>query len=88
VRYRYDAEQKNRLKTAELSVEEIAWEPRARHMAGDTLVRIRVALPEVEVRRQVKRAGGRWDPKTRVWELQYDRVIALGLEGRIVEQGR
>jgi hypothetical protein len=70
----------------ELIVEEIAWEPKARHMAGDTLVRIRVGLPEAEVRRQVKRAGGRWDPNRRVWELRYDRVVALGLAGRIVEE--
>jgi hypothetical protein len=87
VRYRYDAEQKKRFKTVELIVDEIAWEPKARRIAGDTLVRIRVTLPEVEVRRQVKQVGGRWDPKRRVWELRYDRVIALGLEARIVEEG-
>jgi hypothetical protein len=88
-RYRYDAKQKKRFKTVELIVEEIAWEPKARRMAGDTLVRIQVALPEVEVRRQVKYAGGRWDPGRRVWKLRYDRMIALGLEGCIVgESGR
>jgi hypothetical protein len=59
VRYRYDAQQKKRFKTVELIVDEIDWEPKARRLAGDTLVRIRVALPEVEVRRQVKDAGGK-----------------------------
>ncbi|MGH8065276.1 MAG: hypothetical protein ACRERE_08570 [Candidatus Entotheonellia bacterium] len=87
VRYRYDAKQKKRFKTVELIVEEIAWEPKARRMADATLVRIQVALPEVEVRRQVKHAGGRWDSPRRVWKLRYDWVIALGLEGRIVEEG-
>jgi hypothetical protein len=72
----------------ELIVEAVAWEPKARHLAGDTLVRIRVGLPEMEVRRQVKRAGGRWDPKRRVWQLRYDRVVALGLQGRIVAEPR
>jgi hypothetical protein len=85
VRYRYDEAQKKRFKTVELIVEAIVWEPKVRQPAGDTLVRIRVELPETEVRRQVKRAGGRWDPKRRVWELRNDRVVALGLEGRIVE---
>jgi hypothetical protein len=33
-------------------------EPKARHLAGDTLVKIRVGLPGAEVRRQVKHAGG------------------------------
>jgi hypothetical protein len=76
VRYRYDAKQKKRFKTVELIVEEIAWEPKARRIAGDTLVKIQVALPEVEIRRQVKRAGGRWDFARRVWKLRDDRVIA------------
>ena len=86
VRYRYDAKQKKRFKTVELIVEEIAWEPKARRLASDTLVRIQVALPEVEARRQVKHAGGRWDPARHVRKLRYDRVIALGLEGCIVEE--
>jgi hypothetical protein len=58
VPYRYDAEQKKRFRTVELIVEAVAWEPKARHLTGDTLVKIRVGLPEAEVRRQVKRAGG------------------------------
>jgi hypothetical protein len=32
----------------------------------------------------VKRAGGTWNPDRKVWELRYDRAVALGLEGRIV----
>lgn len=87
VRYRYDTKRKKRFKTVELSIEEIVPEPKARRMAGDTLVKIQVALPEVEVRRRVKHAGDRWNPARRVWMLRYDQVIALGLEGRIVEEG-
>jgi hypothetical protein len=29
-------------------------------------------------------AGGTWNPDPQVWELGYDRAIALGLEDRIV----
>jgi hypothetical protein len=87
VRYRYDEQQKKRFKTVELIVEEREWEPCSPQRAAESLVRIRVAWPEVEVRQQVKRAGGKWHPQPGVWELRYDRVIALGLEERIVGDG-
>src|SRR3989442_11557849 len=60
------------------------WAPQTGQRIEDALVWVRVALPEVEVRRQVKRAGGRWDPHRCMWELRYERVIALGLSERIV----
>ena len=60
------------------------WAPQTGHRLEDALVWVRVALPEVEVRRQVKRAGGRWDPHRCLWELRYEQVIALGLSERIV----
>ncbi len=84
VRYRYDEQQKRRFKTVELTVAESDWEPSKPHKQDESLVPIRVGMPEVEVRRRVKRAGGRWVPHRRVWELRYDQVVALGLESRIV----
>jgi hypothetical protein len=87
VRYRYDEQQKKRFKTIELIVEEGPWDPKpARRRTDDQRVRVRVALPEVELRNQVKHAGGRWDPHRRLWELRYEQVVALGLEERIVEE--
>ena len=88
VRYRYDEQQKKRFKTVELIVEEQAWEPAAPRIANNQLVRIRVTGPEVEVRKQVKFAGGIWDPQRCVWKLRYDQVVALGLEDRIVASER
>jgi len=38
------------------------------------------------VRDRVKQAGGTWNPERRVWQLRYDRVVALGLHGRIVDE--
>jgi hypothetical protein len=32
----------------------------------------------------VKQAGGAWNPDRTVWQLRYDRVVALGLRRRIV----
>ena len=45
---------------------------------------LRVAGGEVDVRRQVKAAGGKWRPQEQGWELPYAQVVALGLTGRIV----
>jgi hypothetical protein len=81
VRYRYDAARGKRYKTVELIVEEVDWCPMRR---GDDVVAIRVGVDEVEVRRQVKMARGVWHQGRKVWLLPYERVAALGLEGRIV----
>jgi len=87
VRYRYDEQRKRRLKTVELIVEESEWDPHPPRRSADSLDHVRVAWSEVEVRRQVKSAGGRWNPQQGVWELRYERVVALGLEGRIIGGG-
>ena len=84
VRHRYDVEQKKRWKTIELIIEERAWEPSVAPPAADQMMSIRVAGGEMELRRQVKAAGGKWRPQQQVWELRYDQIQALGLTGRIV----
>ena len=86
VRYRYDTEQKKRWKTIELIIEEHDWEPSAAPPAADQVMDLRVAGGEVDLRRQVKAAGGKWRPQQQVWELRYDQVVTLGLTGRIVEE--
>jgi hypothetical protein len=86
VRYRYDAQRKKRFKTVELIVAQRDWNPPAPRVADDALVAVRVGFAEVEMRQQVKQAGGRWNPSRKVWELRYARVVALKLEARIVEE--
>jgi len=76
VRYRYDEQQQKRFKTVELSVEEPAWTPATYQRPAESLVQVRVAVSEIVVQRQVKNAGGRWNPQRGVWELRYDRVVA------------
>ncbi len=49
------------------------------------MMAVRVGRQELELRRKVKAAGGKWDPARRVWVLSRERVERLGLEGRIVE---
>jgi len=47
---------------------------------------MRVAFAEVTVRDRVMQAGGTWNPERRLWQLRYDRVVALGLNHRIVNE--
>jgi hypothetical protein len=86
VRYRYDAQRRKRFKTVELIVAEREWEPPPPPLAADTIVGVRVGFAEVEMRAQVKQAGGKWNPSRKVWELRYDHLVTLKLEARIVEE--
>ena len=85
VRYRYDAQRKKRLKTVELLLAERDWDPPRHRFAHDQIVGVRVAFADAAVRDRVKRAGATWNPDRRVWQLRYDRVVALGLTRRIAE---
>ena len=72
-RYRYDRATGRRVKTAELIVEDVAWAGRARkpcHNDRD-LVGVRIGWKESELRAAVKRAGGIWRPRQRLWELSW-----------------
>jgi hypothetical protein len=91
VRYRYDAVKGKRYKTVELIVEEVDWqpavgpgEPEQPPLTDQTLVQVQVAWGEAQVSRQVKKAGGVWNPKLRVWEIAYGEAKVLGLQARIV----
>jgi len=86
VRYRYDAQRKKRFKTVELLVAERDWEPPRPRFAHDQIVGLGVAFAEVAARERVKQAGGTWNPERRVWQLRYDRAVALGLKSRIVDE--
>jgi len=89
VRYRYDAEKERRYTTIELIVEEGAWKPAKRNdpplRSMKDRLGIRVVGYELELREQVKQAGGIWRPRQQLWELDYGQILALGLEDRIVD---
>src|SRR6266704_6824403 len=80
VRYRYDSATGRRVKTAELIVQDIAWAGRARKPRRNDhdLVGVRIDWKESELRAAVKRAGGIWRPRQRLWELSWDAVRTLG----------
>ena len=84
VRARYDEESGKRFKTVELIVEEADWRSKAKGPRGGAIVGLRVGWREAQVQNEVRRAGGRWNPSERVWEIRYDGVVELGLEDRVV----
>ncbi len=78
VRYRYDAEQRRRLKTVELVVDEREWMPE------ETPVFVKVAYDEFDLRKKGEAAGGRWRQERQLWEMAYGKVVDLGLQERMV----
>ncbi len=73
------------MKTVELIVGRSGWQLEARQAGEGAVVAVRVDWQETGLRRKVKAAGGRWDPKKRVWNLGREHVERLGLESWIVD---
>lgn len=88
VRYRYDEATQRRLKTVELIVAEAPYVPPAARLKPETIIGLQVGLKEYDVQRLVKAAGGKWNPTRRVWELRYEKALALNLEERIMPEER
>ena len=86
VRYRQDAHHQKRFKTVELIVEEWSWTPPPLQRRKESLVFVKVAFSERDLRQQIKAAGGLWNPDKQAWELRYEHALTLGLEPRIVEK--
>lgn len=84
VRYRYDPERQVKVTTVELIAEHRLWEKNPRKIPGHKRVAIRVEYGEVDLGKQVKAAGGRWNREKKVWEIAYQQVIALGLTERMI----
>jgi hypothetical protein len=83
VRYRYDERLARRLKTVEIIVSEAPWNP-----GPFRRVFVSIEAWETRLRKEVMRAGGRWDPGRGQWHLRYDRAIKLGLRRRSQPESR
>ena len=83
VRFRYDAESRQRLKTVELIVERADWTPPAPKHSADTSVQLRIEGYEKELRAQAKAAGARWNPEKQLWFVQYGKIAGTQLEKHI-----
>ena len=84
VRYRYDAESKQRATTIELIVEQKKWEMKAAQIPYNKIVFVKTNYEETYLRKVVKSAGGRWNRQKKLWELPYGEVKQLGFTERIV----
>ena len=83
VRYRYDEKQQKRFKTVEIIVEEIPWTPKQKKIDKTAIVDLRIGYGEMELRRKVRSAGGKWNRAKQLWEIAYEQALSLGLENRI-----
>lgn len=45
---------------------------------------LRILRHEHELQRQVRQAGGQWDPRNQVWLIEAEAVERLGLQERII----
>jgi hypothetical protein len=86
VRYLYDEARGRRLKTVELVVEEAPWNarPRMPRRQGHDMVGVRIGYDETELRIAVKKAGGIWRPRQKLWEISWESIRALGIGHRVV----
>jgi len=84
VRYRYDEKNSKKITTAEIIVKEQNWERNRRKIPLNKIMSLLVQYDEIEIRRLIKAAGGRWNSEAKVWELAYGDVVSLGLRDRIV----
>lgn len=83
VRFRYDAELRQRLKTVELVIERKEWAPPLPRYTADTLVSLCIKAADMQMRAQAKAAGGRWNPEKRLWFVKYGKIAGTSLEKHI-----
>lgn len=83
VRFRYDAELRQRLKTIELIVERSDWTPPPPRYASDTLVPLYINATDIRMRTHAKKAGARWDPEKKLWFVKYGQIAGTQLEKHI-----
>ena len=85
VRYVYDAANARRLKTVELVIESVPWQPRPRRFRrrDDEIVAVRIAWAERELRERARRLGAVWRPVQKVWEITWANAKRLGIADRV-----
>ncbi|GLI39314.1 hypothetical protein KI811_17595 [Geobacter hydrogenophilus] len=83
VRFRYDAATRQRIKTVELIVERIDWNPPPEKYPADTLVAVKIEGYEIDLRKKIKEAGGKWNPDKKLWFVTYGNIAGTALEKHI-----
>ena len=81
VRYRYDAEQQLRYKTAEVIVDEAPWTP-AHPFAPTDIIELNIRPKERTLRHAARLLGARRTPTTQTWRTTYAVARILHLTTR------
>ena len=63
VRYRYDIENRKRSKTIEIILEESDWCKDTKRIPANKIINLKIVYDETYLRRLVRAAGGKWNPK-------------------------
>ena len=89
VRYRKGTNPDVIYKTVEIIVDSKPYYPGITHAPAASakckeIVPLRISFNEVELRAQVKKAGGQWKPTEKRWYLSYKKVCDLKLKHRIL----
>jgi hypothetical protein len=83
VRFRYDATTRQRLKTVELIIERTDWEPPPDKFTAYSIVAVKIAGYETDLRKQIKDVGGKWSPEKQLWHVRYGSIVGTALEKHI-----
>jgi len=95
VRYRYDYQNKKKIKTAEIIVESTEWQPENNWTEYGQVyeqeppkttpwVGVKLRFQEKELQKIIKSIGGYWDKENRLWFAPEYQVHQVGLQDRIV----
>jgi hypothetical protein len=77
-------ENRKKVKTVEIIVQEGEWTPpKARYQAG-TIVPLQIGLQEKSLQDKVQELGGRWDREQHLWFIPYGCIAGTTLEKFIV----
>ena len=82
VRYQIDKKAQKRYTTVELIVDEKFYFSNTKPVQ----VWVKIEFNETELRQHAKLAGAKWNAEAKVWEMDYDTAVKLGLKKRIVKR--
>jgi hypothetical protein len=88
VRYRYDAESGQRLKTVELIIEKTDWKPPPVRFALESQVPVQISASDLALRAAIKAAGGRWNRDKQLWFVRYGSIVGTPMEKHILADAK
>ena len=87
VRYRYDEASRTRIKTVELIVDKKELTPSRKQqqkIEDETVVPVRIEYGEKQLGKMARSAGGKWEPKVKLWYIPYGKIKGTELEKHII----